>query len=184
MSGTEEHASDAVGPADDVSRHQDPSNTPHAQAGSLEPGVSLDTGVALDAGLADLMSDSEDHVTFNLVDANSPAAGPHGIGIDPTGITSDGITLGLDDVLLIGTESIGGIDALMVTGDQGDVVRLRADGIHNWEPAAVETPAGFTAYHATTASETHDLAIGQHSHHDIYVLVQQDLHVILNFDQG
>ncbi|TXH33021.1 MAG: hypothetical protein E6Q98_23295 [Rhodospirillaceae bacterium] len=176
MSGTEERASDAVGSADDVSQHQDLSGAADA------PTVSLESGLSLDAGLVDLMSDAEDHVTFNLVDANSPDAGAH--GIDPTGITSDGITLGLDDVLLIGTESIGGIDALMVTGDQGDVVRLRADGIHNWEPAAVEAPSGFTAYHAAPASEPQDIAADHHAHHDIYVLVQQDLHVILNFDQA
>ena len=176
MSGTEERASDAVGPADDNSRHQDQAAALHA------PVASLETGASLDSGLVDLMSDAEDHVTFNLVDANSPDAGAH--GIDPTGITPDGITLGLDDVLLIGTESIGGIDALMVTGDEGDVVRLRADGTHNWEPAMVEAPSGFTAYHATPAADSHDLAAGHHAHHDIYVLVQQDLHVILNFDQG
>ncbi|MDY0881803.1 hypothetical protein ACFPL7_19645 [Dongia soli] len=177
MSETEERGSDAVGPTG-ASQHDDLSAAPQAPAGLLE------TVPSLDAGLADLMSDGEDNVTFNLVDANSPEAGAHGIGIDPTGITSDGITLGLDDVLSIGTESIGGLDALMVTGDQGDIVRLRTDGIHNWEPAAVETPSGFTAYHATTGSETHDPAAGHHAHHDIYVLVQQDLHVILNFDQG
>ena len=181
MSGTEERASDAVGPADDVSRHQDQSIGLQAPVASPEAGVSLD-GVSLDGGLVDLMSDAEDHVTFNLVDANSPDGGAH--GIDPTGITSDGITLGMDDVLLIGTESIGGIDALLVTGDEGDVVRLRADGIHNWEPATVEAPSGFAAYHATPAMDSHDFAAGHHAHHDIYVLVQQDLHVILNFDQG
>lgn len=169
MTGIERPAADAAGPGDQESQR----TTSDAPDQPVAP---------LDASLVDLMSEPEDHVTFNLLDANAPAAGLP--GLDPSDITADGITLSVDDVLLIGTESIGGIEALMVTGDQGDVVRLRSDSSHNWEPAAIEAPSGFAAYHAMVSPE-HDITANHHqAPHDIYVLVQQDLQVILNYDQG
>lgn len=122
-----------------------------------------------------------DHnVTFNLVDATLTAANGNGPSFD-----QDGVTLSLHDVLDIGTESVGHLQALVVTGDHGDVVRLQNDNAYNWQVAeGIGAPEGFTAYQAVAPSSAdpvpHDQLLSHHmTGTDVYVLVQHDLQVLL-----
>lgn len=165
-----------------------PMPEPHAaELNGSVPHVSDLSALGLLEGdaLADLSSTADHNVTFSLVDATEV---PAGTGPSPS-FDQEGVTLSLHDVLDIGTESIGQLQALVVTGDEGDVVRLQNDATHHWRMAdGVDAPDGFIAYQAVTPmhSEAAELAAVTHSHSgaDIYVLVQHDLQVLLGHTES
>ena len=173
MSGMGNHESDT---ADQITTDQlSADRSPVAQSLQM-PNDLLDDAAAHDAMAG--------NVTFNLVDASESRPEGDGVSFD-----QDGVTLSFDDVLSIGTETVGNLHALVVTGDEGDLVRLKSDSDHSWQIAeAIAAPDGFTAYQAVeTAFQDHaNQAHAGRDHaggHDIYVLVQQDLHVMLNVER-
>jgi len=173
MSVMGDHGSDTT---DQVTMEQDRSVLPHSP---LLPNDLLDNAGSDESSAAGV------NVTFNLIDASQPQPDGDGVRFD-----QEGVTLSFDDVLSIGTESIGDLQALVVTGDQGDLVRLKSDPDHNWQIAeTIAAPDGFTAYQAVGNTFENHAGEGHASHdpagsHEIYVLVQHDLQVMLNIDSG
>jgi hypothetical protein len=191
MSGMGEHESDTA--AGQITADHASLDRASAVQSSLLPSDLLNDTGAHDVAMAGI------NVTFNLIDASESRTESDGVNFD-----QEGVTLSFDDVLSIGTETIGDLQALVVTGDEGDLVRLRNDPDHSWQIATMITvPDGFTAYQAVTNTiqdhagqdhagqdhagpahggqdhASHDQVVG----HEIYVLVQHDLQVLLNAEQ-
>jgi hypothetical protein len=91
------------------------------------------------------------------------------------------LALNVTDVIDLGTESVAGIDALIIRGEQGDTVQLSNEGHYLWsrgENAAA--PEGYDIYQAH-AMTGHDLGqYGADHAQPVYVLIQHDLTVILD----
>ncbi|HVJ43301.1 MAG TPA: hypothetical protein VM639_17505 [Dongiaceae bacterium] len=82
------------------------------------------------------------------------------------------IALNVSDVLDLGTESIAGFEALVINGEQGDSVHLSNDRGYAWSRAEAEAPDGYQVFQASMVDD----AIHAHP---VYVLIQDDLTVIL-----
>lgn len=80
------------------------------------------------------------------------------------------IALNVSDVLDLGTETVAGVEALVINGEQGDSVHLSNDRGYAWSRAEVEAPEGYQMFQASDAV---------HHAHPVFVLVQDDLTVIL-----
>lgn len=101
--------------------------------------------------------------------------------IDASAFPQATIALNVSDVIDLGTESVDGIEALIIHGASGDTVRLANESGYLWERAETcNPPEGYDIYQASSshsAGAVEPLAV-DHSQ-PIYVLVQQDLTVIL-----
>jgi len=89
------------------------------------------------------------------------------------------IALSVHDVMDLGTESVDGLDALVIHGAEGDVVQLTGDAGYQWSrDETITAPAGYDVYQAiqAAAGDAPDDAAGNQP---VYVLVQQDMTVVL-----
>jgi hypothetical protein len=92
------------------------------------------------------------------------------------------IALNVSDVVDLGTESVAGIDALIIHGEQGDTVHLANEAGYLWSHAdGPAAPDGYDIYQASAIPD-HDVALSgilaEHTQ-PVYVLIQHDLTVIL-----
>lgn len=92
------------------------------------------------------------------------------------------LALNVSDVIDLGTESIAGIDALVIHGEHGDTIRLANEGDYLWSRAEhAAAPEGYDIYQANMIAD-HDMTHhGMIDHHvqPVYVLIQHDLTVVL-----
>jgi hypothetical protein len=89
------------------------------------------------------------------------------------------LALNVSDVIDLGTESIAGIDALIIHGEQGDTIRLANEDGYLWSRAEnAAAPEGYDIYQANTIAD-HGATIADHHAQPVYVLIQHDLTVVL-----
>jgi hypothetical protein len=90
------------------------------------------------------------------------------------GFEAASIVLNVSEVVDLGTESIAGLEALVIHGQLGDVVHLGNEPGYAWARAEnSHIPEGYDIYQATASGPGHDHGEA------VYVLVQQDLKVVL-----
>src|SRR5262249_41620553 len=78
------------------------------------------------------------------------------------------IALPVRDVMDLGTESVDGLDALVIHGAEGDVVQLTGDAGYLWSrDESITAPTGYEVYQAIQPDDATD-------NQPVYVLVQQD----------
>jgi hypothetical protein len=90
------------------------------------------------------------------------------------------IALSVSDVIDLGTESVAGIDALVIHGEQGDTVHLANQAGYLWSRAEEAlAPDGYHIYQANALADHAPVDIASAHGEPVYVLVQHDLTVIL-----
>ncbi|HEX9447132.1 MAG TPA: hypothetical protein VF920_04105 [Dongiaceae bacterium] len=148
-------------------------------AGRVAPGDSI-TGPAVEsAKLSHLLIDEPSH---SLFDQTNPWPADAVLGADHYEAAT--IALNVSDVVDLGTESIAGLEALVITGQSGDVVQLANETGYAWVRAENgDIPEGYDIYHARVlgAADGNESSPSVEADHGqpVYVLVQQDLTVIL-----
>ena len=92
------------------------------------------------------------------------------------------LALNVGDVIDLGTESIAGIDALVIHGEHGDTIRLANEGDYLWSRAENATaPEGYDVYQANMIADHAATQLGLAEHHfqPVYVMIHHDLTVVL-----
>jgi hypothetical protein len=142
--------------------------TNHDATGQQPDGASngrVDQAASLDRHLLDEPS----HPLADLTDPWQYDA-----ALSHDGFEAASIVLKVSDVVDLGTESIAGLEALVIHGQLGDVVRLDNEPGYAWARAEnSDVPEGYDIYQATALAPGHDHVEA------VYVVVQQDLKVVL-----